>query len=365
MKNKVVWFQPPMYPVNHYFFNSLSIYIDLVVYQIGDHPNFHIENIIFSDRHYELRVLNDFTYHNRKNYSLNFLKYLKKDNPDIVVSVAFWVPSFYLSLAKCFLKFKLVITTDATNFTETNLGTFRKYFRRFISKRTDHFIGASQLTKFYLSQFKEEEYISISRQTVHTAKWMEESINSSSKEVLRENLGFPQNKKIILGVGRFEKRKNWEHVFRNLEYLSEEYYFILVGEGGLKNTYEEMINNKDLASKVSLLPWIDNSQMISLYLAADFFVFPTLSDHFGFVVPEALSCGLPVICSSNAGASEFIIDGFNGYVIHPDEDFQDLIYKISQNYEFFTENAKKMAAENTLEKRAEQHMSIIEKILSQ
>ena len=33
------------------------------------------------------------------------------------------------------------------------------------------------------------------------------------------------------------------------------------------------------------------------------------------VIPQILSCGIPVIATTNTGGGEFIIDGFNGYII--------------------------------------------------
>ena len=46
------------------------------------------------------------------------------------------------------------------------------------------------------------------------------------------------------------------------------------------------------------------------------FVFPSLSDGFGFVVLEALSLGLPVLCSSHSGASD-LINKSNGVIFDP------------------------------------------------
>ena len=51
--------------------------------------------------------------------------------------------------------------------------------------------------------------------------------------------------------------------------------------------------------------------------AADVFLFPSLVDGFGLAVLEALACGLPVICSSNAGAQDIVSEGVDGFVIDP------------------------------------------------
>ncbi len=58
--------------------------------------------------------------------------------------------------------------------------------------------------------------------------------------------------------------------------------------------------------------WAD---VMAAFDSADVLVFPTLSDGFGAVVGEALSRGLPVICSDQAGAADFILQGENGLLV--------------------------------------------------
>jgi glycosyltransferase involved in cell wall biosynthesis len=46
----------------------------------------------------------------------------------------------------------------------------------------------------------------------------------------------------------------------------------------------------------------------SLYQAADVFVFPSLFEGFGLVLVEALSCGLPAICSESTAGSDIVTE---------------------------------------------------------
>lgn len=59
---------------------------------------------------------------------------------------------------------------------------------------------------------------------------------------------------------------------------------------------------------------------IHLYAAADAYVSPTREDSFGLPVLEAMACGLPVITSVNAGASQIITDGVDGFVLRDPDD---------------------------------------------
>ena len=40
-----------------------------------------------------------------------------------------------------------------------------------------------------------------------------------------------------------------------------------------------------------------------------------IQDGFGLVIPQALACGLPVICTTNTGGADIITEGVNGFVI--------------------------------------------------
>jgi len=53
----------------------------------------------------------------------------------------------------------------------------------------------------------------------------------------------------------------------------------------------------------------------AVFRSADAFVFPSRYDPFGMVVAEALACGVPVVTSRVAGASELVRSGVNGIVV--------------------------------------------------
>jgi glycosyltransferase involved in cell wall biosynthesis len=50
---------------------------------------------------------------------------------------------------------------------------------------------------------------------------------------------------------------------------------------------------------------------------ASVLILPSVCDGFGMVVTEAMAQGLPVICSSNAGASQLVVEGENGFIVPP------------------------------------------------
>ncbi len=58
-----------------------------------------------------------------------------------------------------------------------------------------------------------------------------------------------------------------------------------------------------------------HSEVLELMRTADVFVFPSLFEGRGMVQLEAMSCGLPVIASTNSTGEEFINSGQNGFIV--------------------------------------------------
>jgi len=62
---------------------------------------------------------------------------------------------------------------------------------------------------------------------------------------------------------------------------------------------------------------IPSRELSRVYLDGSVLVLPTLCDGYGLVVSEALSHGLPVITTTNAGAADAVDNGGTGFVIPP------------------------------------------------
>jgi starch synthase len=70
-----------------------------------------------------------------------------------------------------------------------------------------------------------------------------------------------------------------------------------------------------VAATVEFLGPITMQRMPEVYRQASVFVFPSLSDGFGLVVPEAMASGLPVIVSDHTGAADLVTEGVDGFVV--------------------------------------------------
>jgi glycosyltransferase involved in cell wall biosynthesis len=102
------------------------------------------------------------------------------------------------------------------------------------------------------------------------------------------------------------------------------------------------------------------------YAAADIFLFPSPYDAFGMVVSEAMACGLPVITSRQAGASELIRSGHNGFVVENAGDadaFATHVKRLASNRELRAQTsraARECAEQHTWDDVATRTMRVYE-----
>lgn len=133
------------------------------------------------------------------------------------------------------------------------------------------------------------------------------------KEKCRE-LGVPDDKFILLSVGELQERKNQKVVLDALHKLhNPDIYYLIVGQGILKEEYEKKIKQYGLENNVKLLGF--RNDIDELCEIADCFVFPSLQEGLPVALMEAMASGLPVICSETRGNTDLIKDGDGGYCV--------------------------------------------------
>ena len=78
--------------------------------------------------------------------------------------------------------------------------------------------------------------------------------------------------------------------------------FTIVGRGPEEHRLKAEAARYDVADRIDFISWLpQQQQLFDLYESHDLFVFPSLHDSAGFVVAEAMSRGLPVVCLDLGG----------------------------------------------------------------
>ena len=117
----------------------------------------------------------------------------------------------------------------------------------------------------------------------------------------------------IVFVGQVDYRKGIMHLFDAMKRFDQSKMVLKLVGGYDANSDLYKCGSK--MGNVEFLGFVTKDKLADIYNDADVFVFPTLCEGFGLVVLEAMACGVPVICSENAGGNDAIIDGENGFNI--------------------------------------------------
>jgi glycosyltransferase involved in cell wall biosynthesis len=123
----------------------------------------------------------------------------------------------------------------------------------------------------------------------------------------------------VLCVGTLEPRKNLRAALRAFRLVADEVAdcaLVVAGGRGWRNELFE--RELDRASeRVVLTGYLEDEELVRLYSGADCFLFPSLSEGFGFPVLEAMACGAPVVSSDRTSLPEVVGDA--GVLVDPED----------------------------------------------
>ena len=111
---------------------------------------------------------------------------------------------------------------------------------------------------------------------------------------VREALGIPEDKILLLYVGRLSPEKNVTTLFDAFTQLADPRFALLVTGDGPERRHLARLREKN--ENVHWLPYQgDGRQLARLYRSADLFVHPGVQETFGLVALESQACGTPVV----------------------------------------------------------------------
>lgn len=145
----------------------------------------------------------------------------------------------------------------------------------------------------------------------------------------RKRNNIPQDRKVILCVGRIDSQKNQHILLSALPRLIRKHsdiHLVLVGPVTVESYETRLLNfvsESDLSSHVTILPGLPgcSRELVNAYHAANVFCLPSRHEPFGIVVLEAWASGLPVVASKVGGIPSFTVDGKD--ILHADAEDPD------------------------------------------
>jgi glycosyltransferase involved in cell wall biosynthesis len=128
--------------------------------------------------------------------------------------------------------------------------------------------------------------------------------------VSRASANTPENAFVILGVGRFVRRKGFHTLIQSMAGLPADTYLWLVGDGEERENLTKEAQELGVMDRVRFLGW---QKSAAPYLAAcDLFCMPSKHEPLGNVILEAWGVGKPVVSSRSEGPMWFMQDERDG-----------------------------------------------------
>lgn len=142
---------------------------------------------------------------------------------------------------------------------------------------------------------------------------------AEQRRQLRDRLGWAPEDVVVLCVGHAETDKGIGLMLASLRHLKKidpasKLRFLWVGNGSAVKGFRKMVDELDLASRVSIIPGSDT--IGDYFAAADIFVQPSLYEAASVTLLEAMANGL-ACCAVRMGANEEVLGEVGAYLSDP------------------------------------------------
>ncbi len=185
---------------------------------------------------------------------------------------------------------------------------------KYCSKFTDLLITINQEDYKNAQKFKAKEVVYVPGAGVDTNKFV---ASSDGRERIRKELGIDDETTVLLSVGELIPRKNHVEVLEALKQMKDagkdyKIKYLIAGRGKIAEELQNKINELGLQDQVQMLGF--RSDVADVFAASDIYVFPSHQEGLPVALMEAMSVGMPVVCSRIRGNVDLIEEGVGGYL---------------------------------------------------
>jgi len=174
-------------------------------------------------------------------------------------------------------------------------------------------------------------------------------------------------------AGRIDKQKGIEYLiyaFAKVVRYSPQVKLYLIGDGKDKRKIFTLASQLGILRQVVFTNWVEHEEVVKLFSGARGVVIPSVyPEVFPTTMLEAMGCATPVIGTNHGGIPEIIIDGYNGFLVKPEnsnELAEKMIFllKNPNEAERMGENALTTIKEKiTVEAIVDRHIELYKKLL--
>ncbi|WP_244379824.1 glycosyltransferase family 4 protein [Phascolarctobacterium faecium] len=128
---------------------------------------------------------------------------------------------------------------------------------------------------------------------------------SINKEQKKNELGIPNDVKVLLSVGELNENKNHEIIIKTLSKLdNKDFVYLICGKGELKGYLQNLAQEIGIGDKVKFLGY--RMDVLEICKIADLFIFPSKREGLPVSLIEAMACGVPCIASDVRGNRDLL-----------------------------------------------------------
>lgn len=245
-----------------------------------------------------------------------------RSRPEMIISDGFfqWTyAALWLRATRCIPH---VMCYERTAHTERSSQWFRTAYRKLVMRWIDAMCCNGRLCGEYVQSLGfPSQRITYGHMVADVAGMQQAASQVSGAQIAETKARLGLDGLVFLYVGRLIPLKGIDKLLEAWKVFSsqaesDEVTLLLVGEGPQRGELELYCANHGL-DNVRFAGAVDYDALAPFYKAADVFVIPTLEDNWSLVVPEAMACGLPILCSKYNGCWPEYVTPSNGWVFDP------------------------------------------------
>lgn len=139
----------------------------------------------------------------------------------------------------------------------------------------------------------------------------------------------------ILFVGNVNYNKGITYLIDAVSaYKKDEVSLTIVGMYDRSKDYILKCSDRE---NITIAGRVEFEKVCELYRTADILVIDSFAEGLAQVGLEAMSCGIPIICSTNSGVNDAVEDGENGFIVQPGNTAE-----LEEAIKWFLENREKI-----------------------
>lgn len=136
----------------------------------------------------------------------------------------------------------------------------------------------------------------------------------------RAQLGIPEDAFVVGMVGRLSKQKAPDTFVKAAKLIKEKIpnaFFLMVGDGELRDQIEGLINQYELGSSFLITGWVDNPMAYMRIM--DVGTLLSRWEGFGLVLPEYMLVGVPIVATNVDAIPDIVQNTENGILVDEDD----------------------------------------------